>query len=665
MFRPEKMSFVNISVLNENLTQVLDCITKLGIMHIVDKKELPSTSGILKDIDIQPIQDKLSELNNRINVLLNTMSIDARYLPVFDKTAQKQIEIDPFNIVEKVENGLAQIEADAESVVNGINRLKAEINKFNSDSKKLHSLEAHGMNIDNLKNMRYLYFAFGDMPIGTDYYTRLVDSLARIPCVIISGDIIKNRQQIFAFSLVKDKDILENALEAAYFSKIEIPEEYEGSISEVLDNIELEIWTRREELAELELELRAIRNKWRDMLLQLRTTVITNQAVSESVKKFGKTESSFFISGWVPSKELKKLHKELEKMNMRGLLMNSTEPITAQESEHYSPKVPTKLVHPFFLKPFTSLITTFDLPRYSAIDPTVFVSISFLVMFGIMFADVGHGGVLLLLGLLGALLPIPQIKPLRNMLVFLACCGVASILTGFLFGNLFGKEEILKPIWFSLEYMEPKHVDRMLALGVYIGIGMLSLGVSLNIAQSLRKKDFKEAFFGQWGLTSLLAYWVVVYMIITKSQFSWKIIVLIIMLLVPVMLRQPIHNLVKSKNQHYEHNEEEHGESIIESGFQVYEIVLGYLANTLSYIRVAAFDLSHAGLMMAFYALTKEMGASDNIFLSLPSDIMTNVFVIILEGLIVGIQCMRLEYYEFFSKFFAGEGIEYKPLKIS
>jgi V/A-type H+-transporting ATPase subunit I len=659
------MSFVNISVLNENLTQVLDCITKLGIMHIVDKKEIPSTSGVLKDVDIQPIQDKLTELNNRINVLLDAISINTKYLPVLDEAARESIEINPLHIIEKIESDLSQIETDIESVIKRINQLKDEIRKLDRDSKRLYSLEAHGLDIDNLKNMRFLYLAFGDIPVGVDYHVRLVDSLTRIPCVIIDGDIVGNRQQIIALTITRDKEILSNALEAAYFNKIDIPEEYEGSISEVLDKIELEIWIRREEIAELEAEIRALRRKWRDKLLQLRTTIITNQTVAESMERFGKTESSFFISGWIPSKEFKKLQRELEKINVRGLLMNATDPITAQESEHHSPKVPTKLRHPFFLRPFTGLIKTFDIPRYSAIDPTFFVSLSFLAMFGIMFADVGHGSILFLLGLLGLLLPIPQLKPIRSMLTFLSCCGVASVIMGLMFGSLFGKEGILKPIWFSLEHMEPLQVKRMLSLGIYFGIGMLSLGVSLNIVQSFIRKNFKDAFFGQWGLTSLLAYWVVVYMMITKSQFSWDIIIIIVVLLLPIMLREPVSNLFKKKDQYHEHGEDEHGESVIESGFQIYEVVMAYLANTLSYIRIAAFNLSHAGLMMAAYALTKEMGASNNIFVSLPSDIMSNVFVIMLEGLIVGIQCMRLEYYEFFSKFFAGEGVEYKPLKIS
>lgn len=659
MFTPEKMSFVNISTLDNNLTQVLESVTKLGIMHIVDKKDLPLSDGLLKDVDVQPIKDKLSEINTRINSLLSAMGVDTRYLPILSKK-QEEIEIDPFNIVGKVESELIEIEGKLNPIIQRIDQLKAEMNKLEKDSRQLRSLEVHGINLEDLLNMRFLYFAFGDIPLEFEHFRRLVGSLERIPCIILQGDIVGNRQQILVFSLMTDKDIVVNALEGAYFSRIDIPQEYQGSIPEILDRIEYEVWAKREDIAELRGEIQNLRQTWRKRLLELRAEVIVNQNVVESMERFGKTERSYFICGWVPSKEVGKLKKELEKMDSHSVLMNATEPITAQESEHYRPKVPTKLRHPFFLRPFAGLITTFDIPRYSAIDPTVFVSLSFLAMFGIMFADVGHGSVLFLVGLLASVYPLPQLKPLRRMFAFLACCGVASIITGFLFGNLFGKEGILTPLWFSLEHMEPTQVSKMLSIGVYFGIGMISLGVLLSIAQHFRSKNFKEAFFGQWGITSITAYWLIIYLYISKSQFSWDKVLIILILLLPIMFKQPIAKLInKDKTQHAK--EEEHGESLIESGFQIYEIALAYLANTLSYIRVAAFDLSHAGLMMAAYSLTK----GQNIYLSLPSDIASNIFVIILEGLIVGIQCMRLEYYEFFSKFFAGEGIEYKPLKIN
>jgi V/A-type H+-transporting ATPase subunit I len=207
----------------------------------------------------------------------------------------------------------------------------------------------------------------------------------------------------------------------------------------------------------------------------------------------------------------------------------------------------------------------------------------------------------------------------------------------------------------------------MLRFGVFFGVGMLSLSILLNILQSFRRRNLKEAICGQWGMFSLLFYWTTVFMMVMimsgNMELSWKKILIIVALLLPIVLKEPAARLLGRRREHA-YEEEEEAESMIESGFEIYEMVMAYLANTLSYIRMAAFNLSHTGLMMASYALTRELGGGGSIFLSLPSNIMANVFVIMLEGLIVMIQCMRLEYYEFFSKFFAGEGIEYEPLKI-
>jgi len=175
----------------------------------------------------------------------------------------------------------------------------------------------------------------------------------------------------------------------------------------------------------------------------------------------------------------------------------------------------------------------------------------------------------------------------------------------------------------------------------------------------------KDAFCGQWGIFSLLFYWTAAYLVFLaamKKPFPLSWILLVIPFLLPIMLKEPLARLLGKKHKHEE--EEEAGESLIEAGFEIYEIAMAYLANTLSYIRMAAFNLSHAGLMIASYELTKQLPGGDSFFLSLPNNILANVFVIALEGLIVAIQCLRLEYYEFFSKFFAGEGIEYKPMKI-
>ncbi|MGQ9608405.1 MAG: V-type ATP synthase subunit I [bacterium] len=661
MFRPEKMCFVNISVLDEHLVFVLDRLAKLGVMHVVDKTEIPSNTIRLSDVDVDPLRSRFTTINSRLEKLSTNLSIDRKITLTQAGISEEKLEIDPFNIGDRIENELAEIEALVEPIVQQIGQIQSEIRVLEENSQRLHILDVQGVNLDDLRNMRFLYFAYGEIP--EENYQRLVGSLAHLPCVLMRGSVYSGRLQIMTFSVISDKESLMNALEAAYFTKIELPERYHGSIADILDEIELKIWAKREEMAELYGQIRILRRKWRNRILELMSTVSANQIVIDSMEKFGKTDKSYLLSGWVPYKDVKKLQKEFEKIPTQGLLMDASEPITAQEAENHKPLVPTKLQHPSFLRPFSGLVTNFGIPKYSDIDPTVFASLSFLAMFGVMFADVGHGSVLIILGILGALYPLPQLRSIKNMSIFIAACGFASVITGLLFGNLFGKEDIIKPLWFSLEHMDPEHVNHMLKLGVYFGIFMLSLGVMLNIAQSFRRKNFKEAFCGQWGIFSLASYWTAVFLLITGRKFSWQKILLIIMLMLPIVLKEPVSKLFNRKQHHGD--EEKESESLIESGFQVYEVVMAYLANTLSYIRIAAFDLSHAGLMMATYSLTKELGGSDNLFISLPSDIMANAFVILLEGLISAIQCMRLEYYEFFSKFFAGEGVEYKPLKIS
>jgi len=664
MFRPEKMNFVNISVLDEHLTPVLDRLVKLGVMHVVGKEELPPTEEELEDVDVEPVRNSLDALSNRIEEMLNILSIGLGVSSIPASVSEDTIEINPFQITDKIEEELSEIEREVSPAIRRQIQAQEEIAKLEEDSYRLAALDTEDVTVENLKEPRFLYFAFGDIP--AEYYERLAGSLANVPCVLVAGEFIAGRQQVLAFSLMSDREALSNALEAAYFSRTVIPEKYHGPIADVLDEIELEIWTRREETAELHGEIRSLRQRWRDRILELHATIAVNRNVIESVRKFGKIGSSYYLSGWVPHRDVRRLQKELADISDEGILIEAGESITAQDAEHHEPKVPTKLAHPSFLRPFAGLVTNFGIPGYSDIDPTPFASIAFLAMFGIMFADVGHGGVLLLLGLFGALYPSSQLKPIRNMAVFLACCGGASIIFGFVFGSIFGIEGLVEPLWFSLEHMEnPDAVNSMLGFGIFFGVGILSLGILLNIVQSFRKKNFKEAFFGQWGIFSILFYWaaaLLVYLIFTKRQVSWDKILLVVtvLFLLPIILREPVSRLMGKEREHGE----EEAEGIIIAGFHIYEMFMSYLANTLSYIRIAAFNMSHAGLMMASYKLTEQLGGGESFLLSLPSNIMANVFVMMLEGLIVAIQCMRLEYYEFFSKFFTGEGIEYKPMKI-
>ncbi|MBM3211585.1 hypothetical protein FJZ33_05155, partial [Candidatus Poribacteria bacterium] len=567
MFRPEKMSFISISILDKYMSQVLSCISKLGIIHIVDKNDLGSTTSELKDINTQPLKEEFAEISNRIEKLITIMGIESKSIDVSAFKDSHIIPIDPLQIAEKLENELSIIENEVNPLLEKRAQMQLEILDLEEKSHHLSHLDSEGLKIEDLRETRFLFFVFGDIP--KEYYQRLVDSLSNALYILVPMKVRANRQEIMAFSLMSEKDTLSSALDAAYFTKVEIPKKYHGIIGDVLDEIEVEIWAKREEIAEIEEKLRSLKKSWRAKLQELYSTIVANGTVLESMEKFGKTRKTYFLAGWVPTRNIKGLQEELEILTNNGLSLTVGEPIMAYDADHHKPKVPTKLNHPAFLRPFTSLITNFGVPSYSGIDPTPIAALAFLAMFGIMFADVGHGIVLLILGLLGALYPFPQLKPIRNLSIFLACCGIASIIFGFVFGSIFGKEEIIRPLWFSLGNMNPNEVTRLLKFGVFFGVGILSIGVILNIIQSFRKRDYKEAIAGHWGIFSLISYWIMVFMLVTNIKFSWDKVLIIVVFMLPIVLKAPFSKMIGKKHQH----SQEEAESIIESGFGIYEVV--------------------------------------------------------------------------------------------
>ena len=135
-------------------------------------------------------------------------------------------------------------------------------------------------------------------------------------------------------------------------------------------------------------------------------------------------------------------------------------------------------------------------------------------------------------------------------------------------------------------------------------------------------------------------------------RYSSFLSVFIILPLVLIMFKDNIsEKLFKEKDA--EHT------TIVEKLFEVVEILLSFASNTISFVRISAFAINHVGLCMAIYILADMVSGSGSMVIT----IIGNALVIVLEGLIVGIQVLRLEYYELFSRFYTGDGKEYKPLR--
>jgi V/A-type H+-transporting ATPase subunit I len=187
--------------------------------------------------------------------------------------------------------------------------------------------------------------------------------------------------------------------------------------------------------------------------------------------------------------------------------------------------------------------------------------------------------------------------------------------------------------------------------------------MAVNISNGIRQRNIEKAFFSSSGVAGLIFYisllsGVASLFLLQKNLFSPLYLIFLIFLpLIVMFLKEPLADFFSKKRILQGQSK---GEFFIQSFFELFEVLLSYVTNTISFVRIGAFALNHAGLMMFVFILARMSGRGDNPIVV----VIGNLFVIFLEGLIVGIQVLRLQFYEFFSHFYSGEGHPFEPIKI-
>jgi len=320
---------------------------------------------------------------------------------------------------------------------------------------------------------------------------------------------------------------------------------------------------------------------------------------------------------------------------------------------------PTKLKNAKLFKPFEMYTKMYGLPAYGEMDPTWFLAITYSFIFGAMFGDIGQGLLLFLGGII-----LYKVKHI-DLAGIIACAGVFSTFFGFMYGSLFGFEEVLHAFWLKpmSAMMNVPLVGRLnVVFVVAIGFGMLLILVCMifNIINSIHSKNTEKIWFDSNAVAGLVFYGSVVAVLglFISGKKLPATAVLIVMFGVPLLLmflKEPLTNLVEKKAHIFP---EKKGMFFVQSFFELFEVLLSYLSNTLSFLRIGAFAVSHAAMMEVVLMLA---GATEGGNPNWIVIILGNLFVSGMEGLIVGIQVLRLEYYEIFSRFYAGNGRAFKP----
>ncbi len=377
-------------------------------------------------------------------------------------------------------------------------------------------------------------------------------------------------------------------------------------------------------------------------------------------KGFLRTEDAEFISGWIDLDDLDRLVSVLERVCGKRFFLHM---LSGEEIADGHNGMPVRLRNRWFFRAFEIIIRNAGIPGSLELDPTPVATIAYLLMFGVMFGDIGQGLVLCLAGIIMKIAA--KQKKLRSFYhdsgAILIAAGLSAGLFGVLYGSMFSNEHILPALWFH----PMEHIMDLFFATIMMGASFITLGLIMNIYNLYKAGEYYEAIFGIHGILGFIVYTGSLFLSVRYIQYDIQPdhfeLILIIVFPVGLFLFRNIAGYIFLGHEKIFPN----GifEYIVESFVELMEMFTGFLGNSISFIRAGAFALSHAGLSIAVYTLAAIASPGISIA-SLTIIVIGNVFIILLEGLVCGIQSMRLEYYEFFSKFFRGDGVEFKPFSI-
>jgi V/A-type H+-transporting ATPase subunit I len=428
---------------------------------------------------------------------------------------------------------------------------------------------------------------------------------------------------------------LQAVLQAADFRALPIPPE----LRDQPEKIRAEIHARRDHIGKRRAATQEQMQVWADSIRReledaRRALLMAEPFVQldTSVRSAGNLAA---VTGWVPAKEVGSVEQALAGSLRHPFLLTVRDPEKKERA-----LVPTVLRPSRLLAPFETLIKQYGIPRYGEIDPTPLFALTFVLMFGMMFGDIGHGAVIAFAGWYFR-------AKLKHFSTFVIIAGASSTVFGFLYGSLFGYEEILHPVWIA-PLTDPIY---MLGVALMWGIGFILTVTLISIHNRVAVGQRLEALFGNNGVVSLGLYLSVLWGLLQLQQSG--------AFGLPATVGA-LGSLIAIMGYKWHEVEAPVGERMLVVFIETLETITGYISNTLSFLRVAAFSLNHVALAIAVFTLADMMDVTGHWI----TVILGNIFILVLEGGIVTIQTLRLEYYEGFSRFFFGDGREFEPLSL-
>ena len=478
--------------------------------------------------------------------------------------------------------------------------LEAKKKDLMEKAQKIEPFQDLHCNLSSILDFHFIKFRFGK--ITKEYYNKF-ESYCYENSDTVFYRCHSDEQYVWGIYFCPRDQVtkVDAVFSSLHFERIYVPDEYSGTPEDAYTALQAEIKKTDDALSECSRKLaKCLSDSAEDLVaakeqLEQLSGNFDVRRLAACTKS--KKETFYILCGWMSEKDAASFQKDIENdTNLFCFIEDDANNVLRQP--------PTKLKNPKIFRPFEMYVKMYGLPNYNEIDPTIIVGLTYAFIFGIMFADVGQG-LCLLIG--GALLY--HYKKM-DLAAIMSTCAVFSV---------------------------------------------------LHMINAARNHKLGELLFSQNSLAGFIFYGAlaVTLVLLFSGHKAPAVGVMVVMFGIPLLaifLKEPLERIVEKKGNALP--ETGKGMFFVQAFFELFDVLLSYFSNTISFVRVGAYAVSHAAMMEVVLMLG---GATGGGSISWPVIIIGNIFVACLEALLVAIQVLRLEYYEMFSRFYEGDGKPFVP----
>jgi vacuolar-type H+-ATPase subunit I/STV1 len=712
MVKKNRFSLIKAEINHNYRAQFLIELSNLNVIHIKPREE----SKIQEELEEKdPLKEKIKDLRKNLNNLYRRLELSEYDLSELKISKDDRVEFVARDLPELINHIVEEIDFYTNRVVElnsyiakGIIELEnlktlkscyTCIEKLNLTAENIGGLKQFKFRIfttfsKNLTNLRNLFepsefpnfyetFEISDDRIGfyivypkdkENEFNARIRLIHSEEVLILKRYLIK--EGINFLRINKEMNFIENLVSRYKKEQTRIAKDNMlrfAGINEVVQNIEEYNWAEhqfeRTTTNRLSLKFFLPSRKKEEAIQSLFATFkdnITIESIDISKKKSIKESST-------PRKG--KIEKGIP--TLKGENLNQYEKGEIPKEEDLRESSPTIMKNFFLIRPFESITRLYGTPTYSEIDPTPIIALTFPILFGLMFGDIGHGIILIIAGLIGGLVFRKRGGDSANFAWIIFFCGWAAFFIGFLYGEFLGNPEIeifgkvlwnfeekpiVLPIIGSLNH-PLDNIMNVFTFAIYIGVFHINLGWFIQFLNYWKQKRKYLGFSDSLMKILLLTGGTILIFGFGLDINVWLSPPYpILFTLIPgilLLLLKPLGKILKISYL----QDESLGGLLGEGSIEAFDTVLSVMSNVASYIRLLALALAHIALLYSINAMgTLIEGDNFGIqIVNLIGQIFGNMIVILIEGILVFINALRLHFYEFFFKFYQGSGIDYFP----